>query len=291
MGWQFWILTSVAFFAISSILQKRLMKGQDSDPVAYAIVFQVLVGVLIGGTGLLLGQLQIPANWADFGWNYLLMAAFYGIGNIFVFNALKHLDVSKFGIIFATRSLVTILVIAIIFGSSLAPRQLLGTLVLFVSSVLVLSVDANSKLRFKLDRGEIYAVLAALSFGLAVANDRAILPAYNSVTYLAIAFIAPAILIGLIYPRNLPKIKVFAKPQLLGRMLVFCVIYGISAIAFFNAYSDTANSAAVIGVNQFSTVLTVILGIIFLRERHNLVLKIITAILGLVGLLLLNGIL
>lgn len=88
MPWQILIGVSVIFFAISTLLQRLLLKEDNSDPIAYSIFFQILIGVLIGGVGFLVADMALP-DLKPLLPNLIIAIIFYALANIFVFNSLK----------------------------------------------------------------------------------------------------------------------------------------------------------------------------------------------------------
>lgn len=283
MSWQILILISVVLYSISVLLQRVLLKENESQPVAYSIFFQFLTGVVLGLVGFLFADMSLPANLADLFWNLALMTILYGFSNIFIFKSLKQTEASKFSIVFATRAFFTVLASSILLEEFLEGSQFLGAL--FIFSGVVLVNLKSSKLSF--DRGTLFALFAAFAFGIANTNDRFLLGSFSVYPYITIGFLAPSLLMAAIYPKEIKHIKVFLDKKILNKMLFLSVIYAFSAVAFFAALQLSDNSSRVASINLISVIVTVILATIFLKEKDNLSKKVISAILSFVGLLLL----
>jgi uncharacterized membrane protein len=71
-------------------------------------------------------------------------------------------------------------------------------------------------------------------------------------------------------------------------MAIFCFFYSIQAVTYYLAYQSGALLSQLSPVTKLSTVVTVLLGIIFLKERDNLPRKIIATILATAGGILLG---
>lgn len=274
MTWQVLVFISVVTYSISVLLQRVLLKDEQTDPVAFSITFQLFTGVIIGLYTLLNG-FKIP-DLSPIILNMILMTVLYGAGNVFLFKALKLTEASEFTIIFASRVFWTVAGAVLILGESFSSRQFLGTL-LMLTGIGLVSLR-NSQL--KLGKGSLFSLLAGASFGLAVVNDSFIIRNFDVPSYLTIAFILPAMAIWLLNPRPLGKIS--PKLGLLG------IFYAVSAVTFFLAYQVGRNASQIAPLSQTSTILVVILAVIFLRERALLGRKILGAILSFLGVILLK---
>lgn len=280
MSWQILLAISVITYSISVLLQRALLKNNESDPVAYSIVFQLLTGVLIGIYAAFKGF--ATPNLISLIPNLILMTILYAAGNFFIFSALKIIDASEFTIIFATRSLITIIGAIIFLKESFSSQQALGTILIIISVVLV----SWKKHKFTFGKSFIFSLLAALSFGLAFINDAFIINSFDVPSYLTIAFIIPALVLWAIYPKVTPKMKSLFKKRtlvLLGLLGIFCAL---SAITFFLSYQTGKNASQIAPLSQSAIIIIVVLSAIFLKERTYLLRKLLGAILNFLGVIL-----
>jgi drug/metabolite transporter (DMT)-like permease len=282
MSWQVLIALSVLLYSFSVLLQKVLLKDNKSDPVSFSIFFQIGVSVIIGALVLLVkGGITIP-DMSQI-WIYvLLMTILYGLANISIFKSLKLIDASQFGVIIQSRNLFAIIGTSLIFNEILTTKQWVGA-ILLIAGVIVVSLN---KTKFRLDKGSILALVAGLLFGAANVNDRFLVSYFDPYSYVVIGFLFPAIFISALYPKKLAGIKVFLERKFLFKMVLLCLIFGLSATAFFAALSTTGNASQLFSINAFSVITVVIFSIIFLKERDFMPRKIAGAILSLIGLLL-----
>jgi len=281
MSWQILVVVSVVTYSVSVLLQRVLLKNEKSDPVAFSIVFQLIVGVLTLAYALVRG-FSMPSL-APLLPNLLAMVVLYGAGNVFIFKALKLVEASEFTIIFATRVLWTIGAAILFLGEAFAIKQLAGT-VLILAGVVLVSWHSE-KIKFG-TKGSIFSLLAAAAFGLAFANDAFLLRNFDVPSYLSIAFIAPTLGVWLISPGVTTKMRVFLERQFLLKLGLLGTIYAVSAITVFLAYQIGRNAAQIAPLNQLSTVVVVILGIVFLKEKSHVFKKMVGALLGFVGMVL-----
>lgn len=139
-----------------------------------------------------------------------------------------------------------------------------------------------------LDKGEIYTLLAAICFAIAISNDRILLQKFpDPIEFIIYDFGLPTIFLTLISPKSL----LLFRPMLKGNCLKFVmasIVFYIIAVAFFvTSLKIASNGSLVIAVNQINIIISVVLGIIFLHERENLRKVAFSALLGLVGVILL----
>lgn len=280
MNWQILLATSVVTYSISVLLQRVLLKNDKSDPIAYSIVFQLLTGVLIGIYAMFNGF--TTPNLIPLIPNLILMTILYGAGNVFIFSALKMIDAAEFTIVFASRALWTIIGTIIFLKESFSTQQTLGTILIILSVVLV----SWKKQKFTLSKGFIFSVLAALSFGLAFTNDAFIVNNFDVPSYLTIAFIIPSLAVWAIYPKSTAKMKPLFEKKTLLKLGLLGIFYAVSAITIFLAYQVGKNASQIAPLNQTATIITVVLSVIFLKERTDLLRKLSGVIISFVGVIL-----
>ena len=281
MNWQLLAAISVLTNSLSVVLQRVIIKDQKSDPVAYSIVFQLLTGILIGVYSFTRG-FRLPDLQATFP-NFLIMILLYGGGNIFIFKALKKIEASSFAILFAKRTIWAILGAILFLGESFSIQKAIGT-GLILAGVVVVSWKKNA---VKFTSGQGYALLAALAFGTAFVNDAFIVRNADVPSYLFLAFILPALAVWAVNPQSTVKMKPLFEKEMVKKLAVLTVLYSIAAITIFLAYQVGRNAAQIAPLQQSVTVVTVLLGIILLKERADLWKKIAGAILSFIGILLL----
>lgn len=284
MSWQILIALSVLLYSFSVLLQKVLLKDDNSDPISFSIFFQVGVSMVIAVLVFFLkGGIVIPDLSGI--WIYvLLMGVLYGLANVSVFKSLKLTDASQFGVLFQSKNLFAIIGTSLIFNEMLTTKQWIGALLL-IAGVIIVSLN---KTKFKLDKGSVLALLAGLLFGAANVNDRFLVSYFDPYSYVVVGFLFPAILVSVFYPKKLTGIKMFLKKAYLFKMVVLCLVYGLSATAFFAALSKTGNASQLFSINAFSVITVVVLSIVLLKERDFMPRKILGAILSLIGLLLVS---
>jgi len=245
------------------------------------VVFQALVGLVIGAAALVHG-FSLP-DLSHYWVNVVLMVILYGVGNICVFHALKIIEASTFTILLASRALWTIIGALLLLGESYTWLRLAGAL-LIISSIVLVSWKRRQKLA--LGKGEVFSLLAALFFGLAFVNDAFIIRGSDVLSYEAIAFVLPTIGILIAQPQAVKKIPHLLRKDSIMKLALLSAFYGVSAVTVFTAYKVGHNAAQIAPLEQTTTIVTVVLSIIFLKEKTALVRKSLGTVLSFVGIML-----
>lgn len=280
MSWQILIGVSIMGAVTAWLLQRTLLKEDKSDPIAYSIIFQIVTGLLIGMFAFIRGfhiphlQPLLP--------NLLLMPVLYLLANIFIFRSLKLTEASTFTILFSGRAIWIILLSIILLHESFTLQQSVGT-VLILAGIFIVSLKDK---KFRLQKGELFAIAAAVAFGAAIVNDSFVVQKFDVPSYYTISFLIPGFLMWIVFPKSTPKIMEVVRTPTFYKIIVLAAVYGISSITYMLAYTVGKNAAQIASISQVSTVLTVIVAIFLLNERKNIWKKVIAAVISFIGVLL-----
>ena len=155
MTWQLLLLISILADVGGRLIQRTLLRDTKSDPITYAIAFQLLAGCIVGFFAFFNG-FKIPSLQPILP-NLLLMPLFYGLANIFIFKSLKLAEASVFTVLFSSRAVWIILSAMLLLQETFSLYQFLGTILILFS---ILLVSWQGKL-IRLRKGEMYGLLAA----------------------------------------------------------------------------------------------------------------------------------
>lgn len=290
MTWLLALFISIGTYSGAALLQKVLMKGENKNPLAYSAFTQLLSAVMVFVVAIVTGRLVFPESQIVIEnklYLFILLSAICFATNAYAgFKALQHIDVSKFIIIFAFRTVVTIILSAVFLKESLTTVQLAGTGLILVSIILVNSKSARDM--FVLGKGGRYALLAAIAVGVGSVTDKHMFNWFDFVPYLTIGFLFPGTLLVLAKPKNILEFPEFLKKDKIGKITLFTLLYTLAALSFYWAFVLADNAALVSSIGQISTILTVLLGIIILKEREDLGKKLLGGVLSFIGLFLLT---
>jgi len=281
MNWQIYTAISVAGLSVSMILQRVLLKNKKTDPVAYSVLFQLMVGLV----------LLIAAIWAGFSleglksvWQIALVCLFlYGIGTVVYAKTLQKVEASVFSVFYATHAFWMMLVGLFFLNESLTIIQVLGSVLIFLSATLLIK---NIK-SLKLGQGTIYGLVTGLIYGFAISCWAYVGRNVESiVTWASISFIGAALFSFLVSPNSLHKIKPLVTGKVLNRMVVLALVYATGSLSMLLAYKY-GNLSIVSPLRQTGIIVTVLLAFVFLKpERNRVKIKIVAALLCFIGSLL-----
>lgn len=289
MTWIVLITFSIFFGSVSSLLQRILVRAERSDTYSYSALTQLISAFVCFLLALLLGRNSIPEFSIIIESHVylfiLLSSSLYAINAIFCFKALQSIEVSKFSILYATRAVVTIIIASIFLKESLNVIQLLGSgMILF--SILFLNTTSTRDL-FRFGKGELYTLTAALAFGIATVSDKYIIEWFDYIPYLTLDFLLPAIILIAIKPKVVQEFRKLLVLKTLPTILLFSTLYALGALTFFGAMDASDNTSLVSSIGQVTTIVTVIMGVVLLKERKDLLKKIIAGVTSVIGLILL----
>ena len=106
---------------------------------------------------------------------------------------------------------------------------------------------------------------------------------------LATLFILPGLLAILAQPKELKKTKANSKNfGVIKQLLIMSAIWSVAAIFYYKAIVLSQSISLVVSVSQLSVILTVLLGLIFLKETTNWRKETFAAVISVVGLILVS---
>jgi len=283
MSWQLLTGLTIIFTSVATSLQKVLMKDEKTDPATSAIFYQIIMMFFIGLLMFLTRQVNftgidrvIP--------NLLIMTLLIGGFYLFIFKALKLIDVSEFIVILSLRPLFTIITSTLFLNEGLNIKQFIGVIAILISVILV----SLHKIKLGFGKGELYALLAAACLGFANTNDRYVLLSISLLPYILLSAILPAVFLTVTNIKKLPLIKSFFEFSVLKKMLFMAVFQFASTLTLLKAFQIGNNSSQISSLTEINVVLTVLIGIVLLREHENIYRKLLGSGISLVGLLLLT---
>jgi drug/metabolite transporter (DMT)-like permease len=282
MNWLILTLISVFGVSIAGVLQRAIMKDDKSDPYAYAVIFQFLIAILILPVTFLHG-FKIP----EFNENslvFILAAFLWGGASIFNFKALKLIEASEVTILSSVRVIITILASIFFLQESFSGLNIIGTILILVSVALV----SNLKKGIKFNKGVIYTFIMALFAGLAIVADGYNLRNYDVISYNTLTNFLVVTILLVFNPRTVKQVKKIIKPDFIKKMTLLGVFATIQGLAYMFALANDGNASRVGTIRQAAVIVTVLLAIIFLKEKDHMLRKLSAAAMVTVGVILLS---
>lgn len=283
MGWQLFLTISILAESSGRILQRVLMKDDDSDPIAYSVWFQFLAGSMLLIYTLIVG-FKLPNNLSSLAPNLILEPIFWGMTIMLIFKALAQTEASIFTILFGTRVVFIVIASVILLKENFSLNQTVGTILIILSVFLV----SYRKENWQFNKGELYSVLAGIFATAGVINDAVLLKQFDVTTYSALGFLGPGVFIWATHPTATKKIMALPKSKIFPKLTLLGLIYGIAYLTYNSAYFSGKMAAQIAAIFQVSSVITVLLAIVLLKEKSKLLLKLLAATVGFIGVLLVS---
>jgi transporter family protein len=281
MTWFIFALISIFAIAIANIYQKLAMREIESDPLAAGIFFQFLLALITGIFAFFYGFHAPP--FSQFPWYFLNSAVFYAAGTFFIFKAIKEIEASELAILTAFSAIITIVGGIIFLGEPFSLQQALGTILILIAIIIV-----QRKTGLSGRRGMWLAIIGESFYAVAVVSDTHILKTYDAVSYTPVMSLLPGIILLLFNPRVVTKLKNYVNVAYVKNLSLYSFFYGIQAICYYVALNMGANASQMAPLFRTQIILTVILAVIFLREKEKIPLKILGAVIAAVGVILLK---
>ncbi|MCO1600867.1 DMT family transporter [Desulfosporosinus nitroreducens] len=284
LDWFQLVLIYIVTNSASKVIQKQVLKDQEVDPAAFSAFFLFVVGVL--SIPLLMVEKPSIASSPELWLVVILSSVFYMVCMFLYYNALKSTEVSQVETIATTRSIWFLVFGIFLFGESVNLSSFLGIALIF-GGLIVIYWDKGSFKDF--GKPHLYTLIYSLLISASYALDKIALNSFSVVLYQVVVYIIPAIFTVIFIPKTFGNLRYFIKPQKSTLIVLISAVFQmISTLALYAAYKYGGDLSVVGPLAQTSTVLTIIVGIVILKERWNLKRKIIGVILVLVGVALLK---
>ena len=289
MTWLLYILVGVLAYSGYYTLSRVFLKQKTSDPVTYAILFNIVCTVLVGILALSQGfELVDVGRYLP---NLLAMGVIYAFAQVFIFKASKLTEASEVIIISSTRIVWAIAAAVLLLGETFTIKKSLGAALVMMAVTLV-AYKKTSKKKGKtskdVSKGRLYALLAGAILGVGFVNDSYILQNSDATSYAAIVFFLPTILTIAIYRPSVKSLKKQINKRSIIQSSILGIFYAVGIVASYGAYQSGGDASQIVPMGQSVVVITVLLSIIFLSERDNLPRKILGSVIVTLGVILLT---
>jgi len=283
MTWLSLALISLSTLSVASVLARVLLKNEDSNPVGYAIIFQLVLGTISLIFAITLKKFVPPSNETSI-IRFIFSTLLWAGSTVFGFQTLKRLSAGESTILASSGTFISIGLGIVFLGEVFKVAAIAGT-VLILLAVLII---ATGNLNFRSREGIIFGLLSSAFAAIAVVNDAVILKSYEAFSYTAIMSFLPGFILLLLFPKQIAKIPKMFDRKSFFIITILCMFYSIQAIAYYLALQNGAPISRLSPIMKSSIVLTVILAAVFIKERSNLKKKLIAAIMVTIGTILLS---
>jgi len=282
MSWQFFVTLSVLFFSVNGLLHKLLMREKNSNPYAQTIVFYGIVGFFALIISFLRGgfQYQITTEQLPY---FILITIVASLASIFGFKAIQLIEASENSIILSSSRLWVVLGAFIILKEQFSLDALIGTLVI----ILGISIAQFRQKRFTINQGTIFSLITAFFYAITEITSFFILRDFDAASLTVYTCWLPVIALLIIKPKVYKKFSFYLKRKNAINITLVSLSDVFGTIFLFLAYQAGRNASQIGPIMATQTIIVVLLGIIFLKEKSNMIQKITGGLIAVTGTILL----
>ncbi len=284
MNWLTLALISVTTLSIATLLERVLLKDDNNDSIGYAIVFQLLLGLIILCFALSTTGFKTPIYSIGNVIRYGISALLWTGSTVFGFQAMMRLNAGEVTILRSSGVIISIIFSVIFLNEVIDNELIIGTILVLFSVGLLYMQDMNLSSR----RGIGFALLSATCAGIAVVNDVILLKNYDVLSYVSIMSFLPGIVLIVLFPRAMKSLKGLTQSNKLLTISVFTFFYALQAVSYYLSYQNGGKISHLSPIIQSSILLTVLLSAFFLKETKYIKRKIIAGIMVTIGVILLG---
>lgn len=278
-----WILYVVLYIGLATAFTQfyKIATKTLTKPGALTVVLQMSAGI----TALILCPLfgfKFPNNISV----YIMLGlsiVFYAITDRMGTTIRSGIEASTYSMLKQLSTTFMIFAGLIFFREEFILTKFIGAMLIIFSNVLIF----YKKGKFKFDKYLILGIIQNILFTVALFLDVNISDNFNLPFYVAITLIVPALLI-IIFERIKPS---EIKTELINgnkkAIAITAICWATMIISQLRAY-QLGNVTIVAPLCALTVILNVIVGYLFLKERDNLIKKIIAAILIIISVILIK---
>ncbi len=282
MSWQLLAGLSVSFFSLNGIFNRVIMRDVNSDPFAQTIVFSGLVGVFAFIIALLRGgfHYQISLGQVPF---FVLIALFLPMASTLNYKSVQSLEASEASILLSSQKLWEVILAFFLLQEAFSLNRLLGTIVVLVG----VAVAQWRHERFIINRGVVFALLASLAYACAEIASYFLLRVFDAPSLNVYSALFSALALLSVRPQTYKKLSFYLRPKYLVSLLIVSFTSALASIFLYTAYQVGRNASQLAPILASEAALTVMLAVLFLKERNNIAQKMSGAVIVVAGITLL----
>ncbi len=268
----------ILFETLNSVLRRKALRKTKYE-YAFTILWQLSAGILMILT------LPFVKNYGTFNLKILILFGisifFWALTNAFLFTAYKYEEVSVLSPISPLYNIIAFTIAVVFFSAHINNWVIVGFILIICASLL----SGFYMTKFKPSKGVVYFLLSLFFEGIAFGLSIPVTKIYSSFIYIATCFTIPGLINFFIFLR--PRVSHLQyEINVQWKTIIACAVIVDLVYVFEYAALKIGNVSQVVSLSAATTFLIVISGIIFLKERKNVPIKIIAALLAIAGALL-----
>ncbi len=287
MDWVIFTFIAVSSRSIYSIATKVLSNHIKVSAISQAVLLTTFAGVLALPSSVFIGGISFTGTSSVLLF-VLLMVLSQAFGNILFFQGMNELDAGTAQIAFSSILIWGSVLSVAFLGSNFSLFQVLGIFIMLIA--ILLTQYHRRSLNF--NKGALLIIASAGLFSVFQVTSARISEVVSTGAYLIMAYLGSSLILGLVYFNKIAKEFKFllSKTKVVFKIMLFAS--GTSLLYFifsYFAYRVAPDKGVVVVLLTAQVVLSVILGIILLKETHNLKRKLLAGVLAFIASVLIKS--
>lgn len=266
-SWQVCLILLLIFGVIYIQFFKYAVSGAKKDG-ASTVILEIISGLVLI-LFIPFFPLKLPADIRP----YLLLflaSCFYALNDRLQTSVRRNLDVSVFSIMGQLFRVFLVLYGIFLFGEKIMLNQIIGAAMIFVGTALLF----YKKKRFQLNKYVLFSVIASACLATALIIDVDISRGFNLPFYIIVTLIVPAIIISITGKISIKDLKFEFNTDRRKYYIIVGAAWALSMLFTIRSL-QLGKVSLVAPLQTLSVLLNVILAYFLLKERENLLKKII----------------
>ena len=289
--WLGFALFSALFLGLYDVAKKHSLKENAVIPVLwlhtlFCSIIMLPFTLLSAKTGLLDGSIfYVPVAGWDLHRMIILKAAIVLGSWIFGYFGMKHLPITLFGPINATRPIIVLLGGLLLFGERLNTYQWIGVLIAILSFYLLSVSGKKEGISFSHNKWVFCVIMATILGAVSALFDKYLLVRYNNMFVQAWSnFYQLALMTVILFTLWWPTRKHTTPFQWKWPIIFIAVLLTLADYAYFVSLAQSASMVSIVSMIRRSSVIVSFLCGALLFHEKNLKSKVIDLLLVLLGL-------
>lgn len=280
MTWLWLTFIYVAFLVSAELVNKKVVSHQKVDEIVFGASVQFATGVTSLVIALLLG-------WK---FSFTVTSCFLFIGMIITyiiavslyFTGLKHVDLSLVTIFSALGSIWSLVLGFVLLNEPFTQVKVFGVLLMLLASVVV----SLKKWKFSLDKYAWAVIVSSFFYTLGAVFDKSLNNFGNPLSYMSLSFSFVGFSMLLLYYKKTLRAMhaIFSIGSFWKGILINGVLYALGFWALFTAYQQGGEVSRMFPITLSTSIIVPILGILLLKERTDLLRKLLAVAIMIGGL-------
>ena len=289
--WLAFALVSALFLGLYDVAKKQSLKENAVIPVLwfntlFCSLLMLPFTLLSAKTGVLDGSIfYVPtAGWEQH--RLLMLKAFIVLGSwIFGYFGMKHLPITLFGPINATRPIIVLLGGLLLFGERLNLYQWIGVIIAVISFYMLSVSGKKEGISFTHNKWVFCVIMATLLGAVSALLDKYLLGRFNNMFVQAWSnFYQLALMTVILFTLWWPTRKRTTPFQWKWPIIFIAVFLTLADYAYFVSLAQSASMVSIVSMIRRSSVIVSFLCGALLFHEKNLKSKVIDLLLVLLGL-------